>query len=298
MSEFSARDAAFEGFRIARERPAAMALWAFAWLVMALITGVCVVKFGGKAFADFMALAQQPSAQPDLKHLFQVYADLAPFAAVMLPITLVFYSIMMTAAYRLVLDHHSRLGLHLGMDELRQVGLMIILTLGFFVAYVLLGTVAGLVVGLAALISSSLGIFMIGVGLLGMCAALIYLSVRFSLAGPQTFAAKKLTLMGSWALTRGHFWPILGAYALSLVFAAVVALLGGLLVGGVFALGGAGFANQLKIDANSLSAYFTPVRIVSLAASSILSALTWAIAISPSVVIYRRLAGSPTVETF
>lgn len=293
MSEFSAADVAFEGFRITRERPAAIALWSFAWMAMAVVMGVIAVKLGGVALNNLMAFATNPPAQPDVPRIMKLYADLMPMVAVITPVSLIFYSIMMTAVYRLVLDRSSRLGLQLGVDELRQVALMVILSLGFFVVYLLLGFAAGLVVAIAMALNQIIGALMVVVALVGVAAGLIYLSARFSLAGPQTFDTKRINVLGSWAMTKGRFWPIFGAYLLSAVFALIVSLLGTLVIQGIFAFVGGGYAAQLKINASSLVTYFTPLRVASLACSSVLSALTWAILICPSVAIYRRLREGP-----
>ncbi len=46
---------------------------------------------------------------------------------------------------------------------------------------------------------------------------MIFIGVRFSLAFAQTFAEKKLRLLGSWRLTRGHFWTLFLSYAVLIV---------------------------------------------------------------------------------
>jgi hypothetical protein len=293
MSEFSATDAAFEGFRVARERPAAMALWAFAWMAMSLITGILVVKLAGHPFTELLAYlksVQTTGGQPDPEHLAALYAPLLPFVAVMTPVTLVFYSVMMTAAYRLVMDsHNSRLGLKLGPDELRQIALMVILSVGLFAVYILSIIVSGLIVGLAMAVNPILGGLFVVAAIVGVFGLMIYLCVRISLAGPQTFDFKRISLFGSLALTRGRVRLILGTYLLALVFAILVSLLGFLIVSGLFAIIGGGFAKLLEPDVTSLRSYFSPLRIAYLACSSVLSALTWAIMVCPVAVIYQHL---------
>lgn len=62
---------------------------------------------------------------------------------------------------------------------------------------------------------------------------LLYFSVRICLAAPATVARKQVTVFRTWPLTKGQFWPILGASILiglpALAAGVVVALLTGIL---------------------------------------------------------------------
>ncbi|MEI9891311.1 MAG: hypothetical protein WDN45_12940 [Caulobacteraceae bacterium] len=60
---------------------------------------------------------------------------------------------------------------------------------------------------------------------IAVCCAAIYGFVRLSLASPLTFDTRKVDLFGSWALTRGRFWKMLGTYLLVVGLALVIGLL-------------------------------------------------------------------------
>lgn len=55
---------------------------------------------------------------------------------------------------------------------------------------------------------------MVLVSALGVFVFLIWLAVRLSLASPLTFDTRRVRVFGSFALTRGRFWSLLGAYLL------------------------------------------------------------------------------------
>jgi uncharacterized BrkB/YihY/UPF0761 family membrane protein len=54
---------------------------------------------------------------------------------------------------------------------------------------------------------------------------------RLSLAGPMTFAERRLRVFASWSLSKGVFWRLFGAYTLSFALGAIVLLLMLLIVG-------------------------------------------------------------------
>ena len=123
-------------------------------------------------------------------------------------------------------------------------------------------------------------------------AALIYVAVRLSLAPALTFESRRINLLGSWALTRGRFWPLLGAYVLTVALVAMVWILSQLVVLalGVVLSGGDMQAATLQPDMSSLRAYFTPYRMIQTVLSAGVSALVWPVLFTPPVAIYRSLA--------
>ena len=144
-------------------------------------------------------------------------------------------------------------------------------------------------------------IVMLAILLPTMACAFIFLGVRLSLASPLTFATGRITIRGSWTMTRHRFWPLFGTYliafALSLVVSAltlaIAVLAVAILGGGLQALGPA-----FQSDTSTVSAILTPARLVYLAISAIGAALTSPITMCPPAAIYQALSGgTPASDT-
>ena len=109
MKRISVGDAALTGFRLARHQPKVVAIWAMFYTVIQVLMAICMVKFGGEAFSDLLALGQTPN--PDPAAVMALYGELAPLYGVLMLIAIPFYTVAMTAAYRSVLrPGESRFG--------------------------------------------------------------------------------------------------------------------------------------------------------------------------------------------
>jgi hypothetical protein len=288
MSEFSATDAAFEGFRVARERPWAIVAWAGVALAMGIAQDVLRgTLVDPKILEEMMKLVQ--TGQPDPARMAQLYGQMMPFLAAILPISLLYYGIMFAAAFRVVLEPKSSVnGLRLGIQELRQVLLLIIVcVLMFFVSLGVL-FIGAAITGLVAMVSRPLAGVAGVVALFAWIAVLIFVPIRLSLAGPQTFADHRLRPFASWNMTKGRFWPMAGAYLLATVFALIVSVLCMLILAGVFAASGQNLGAMLQ-QPSSVQGFFSPLHIVYRIGSAVLNALTWAILVCPAAVIFRQL---------
>ncbi|MDB5451995.1 MAG: hypothetical protein JWO33_573 [Caulobacteraceae bacterium] len=288
MSEFSATDAAFEGFRVARERPWAIAAWAGVALAMGVAQDVLRgALVDPKIFEELMRLAQ--AGQPDPARLTQLYGQLIPFMAAIIPISLLYYGIMFAAAFRVVLEPKSSVnGLRLGIQELRQVLLLIIIGLLMFFVYLGVLFIGAALTGVVAMMSRPLAAVAAVVSLLASIGVLIFVPIRLSLAGPHTFADHRLRPFASWSMTRGRFWPMAGAYLLATIFALIVTILCMLILAGVFAATGQTLTAMLQ-PTTTIAAFFTPMHIIYRVGSAVLNALTWAILVCPAAVIFRQL---------
>ena len=117
-------------------------------------------------------------------------------------------------------------------------------------------------------------------------AAYVYVMVRFSLASAMTFDTGKVSLLKSWRLTKGRFWPMFGAYLIAGILALVVGLLGLIVMYVAALLGGVdGLSFIFRPDMSSLAAYFTPARLVYLALSGVVYALVWPVLLTPPAAI-------------
>lgn len=213
---FSISSAAFRGFRLLASRPGLIAAWS-GFYVLAVV-GIIALLFGiGVALALTAAGADGPRPFSD-----QMSGPVIALMAGMVAFFLVFSSVMVTAVFRAVLrpDESRFAYVRFGMDELRQVGLTLVLWLFaalmviaplFLISFLTAGQGAGgAIVWLAAL----------PVLLCGW----LFLGVKLSLAPVMTFAERGFRIGDSWEVTRGRFWPLLGAWVLVLVLSLGVTL--------------------------------------------------------------------------
>jgi hypothetical protein len=291
MADFSISDTAFTGFRIVRERPTAVLTWAIIALILSLALTSLFVSIAGPTFMQLRALGPHTRLGPN--DLMVLVGRLAPMYAILIACSLVFGALLFAAMNRAVFDPDDEAFgyFRLGADELRQLPLM---APAFVVAYVLMV----LVLLLAAMIwaqanlGAHSGVSLIGVAVdVAAICGIAYLAVRLSLASALTFATGKVRLFGSWPITRGHFWPILGTYALAAVFAVVVYLLSYLIIFAVIAAvsGGEPFSEMANTDMSSIGAFFTRARLVQTILGAPVVALIWPLLGAPAPVIYRRL---------
>ena len=117
-----------------------------------------------------------------------------------------------------------------------------------------------------------------------------FLSVRFSLAPALTFHTRRVNLFGSWALTRGRFWPIAGTYLLTFALTIVVLMLTYLVtIATVAVITGNLSAVMAPSDMSSLRAFFTAPHIVQIILDAGVSALVWPVTLTPPAAIYLAL---------
>jgi hypothetical protein len=302
MAEFSIQDAAFTGFRVVREHPRALAVWALYALFLSLVFGAIFVGLVGGDLTRLTA-AQSGGARDPAKTLDAI-GHLLPGYCALLVAGMVFNSILGAAMIRSVLrPAEDRLGfMRLGADEIRQMALAALTFLvfvGAYIALLLVVFILGAVVGVAGKGAAGLVLF---VGVIVVIGALVFLGVRLSLAPAQTFETRRINLFGSWSLTQGRFWPLFGTYLLAAAMIAIVYLLGFLVI---FALvvvmnGGNPLASMIQPDMTSLAAYFTPARLVQAVLTAGVSALVWPVALTPPAAVYRRLSvsGAAAADAF
>src|ERR1044072_121567 len=125
-------------FPLIMQRPLTVAIWAVVYLVFALATRLLVFQQLGVA-ADPAAI-QSGAGSP-----FGVMGSMLPLWIV----SLIFYSVMMCAAYRAVLrpSDSGFASLRLGMDELRVTGLMVMLAVALIIVVLVVALVFGVVIG-------------------------------------------------------------------------------------------------------------------------------------------------------
>ena len=294
MAEFSIQDVAFTGFRVVREHPRALAVWALYALIVSVAFSVIFVVLMGPDFVKLMAASARPS--PDPARVAALFGRLAPGYVGFVAVAMVSNAILGAAMIRTVLrPAEDRFGfLRLGADERRQLGLGILTLVVFVGVYLALVLASGLLVGVVAMVARPAAGAMLVVLMVGSLGVMIFLGVRFSLAPALTFDRSRVTLFGSWPLTRGRFWPLLGAYVLTSALIAVVYLLGLLVIFAMDAIlnGGSPTTALVPPDMASLRAYASPARLAQTVLGAVMSALVWPVLFTPPTAIYRALSST------
>ena len=300
-AQFSASDAAVSGFRLVREHPRTIAVWAVVMTVISVINTVLVVKFFGPSLSALMDL-QAAGGETDPTELAKALEPLAPFYMISLLYTLALYAVMMAALNRLILRPQDDRAayLRLGVDELRQVGVFAVLylimmavsfvaTIGVVFVAVVFGVLAGGNPGVITAVSM-LGLIVVAIGVL-------FVVMRLSFLSSIAFETGKISPRAAWAMTTGIGGSLVGTYAVAIALGAVVYLLivvilaaVGLAIGGMDAI-----AQLMHPDMTSLGAFFTPARLIQVLFSGTIQVLVALILYAPIPTIYRQLrGGSPS----
>ena len=305
MANLSSTDMAFEGIRLARERPMSILIWAALIFVVTLVGAAALIGIAGEAMGELAAM--QGQREPDPEEALAVLGSIVPAMLVFLPLILMLYGVLYAAVNRAVLrpEEARRAPLRLGGEELRQGLVILLLSLVLMIAYVVLTVVVAL---LGAALGGARGegegadgaaalVVFVGVGL--SLVLLVFLAVRLSLASPLTFDEGRVRVLQSWHLTRGRFWPLFGGYVLALALAVVIYLLALVVFVAVAAIAGGGLDAIGAIfnpDMTSFESYFTLATVANTAFSSLLSALMIAITVGAAAEAYRQITGGSRAD--
>ena len=144
---FSASEAAFTGFRLLAREPATWAVWAGVFVVISLVFGAGIVATIGPTLAEMMQSAGQPSVDPTAS--LRVLSRILPFEGVLIVVSLGLYAVMFAAVNRAILRPGAGGPGHfaLGGDELRQLLVLVILSVVLLAVYIV-ALIAGFIVGL------------------------------------------------------------------------------------------------------------------------------------------------------
>ncbi|MBP7703909.1 MAG: hypothetical protein KA105_01335 [Caulobacter sp.] len=202
-------DAAFEGFRIIRDRPGLILTWTAIYFlsVLAMVLILLVPNLG---------TLQAATHGGGERNIEELWARFGPSILIVLAMALVLVTVLPGAVFRSVLRPADRSFAYIkfGADEWRMLGLYLFLVLIFSIASAAYGAVAVFALRLSGPAEWLIG----GLATVGGVAFIGWLFVRLALAGPVVVADEKLAIGRAWKLTRGEFWQLVGTLLLSVVF--------------------------------------------------------------------------------
>jgi hypothetical protein len=239
MQTFNATDAIFFGFRVIKRDP----LLFLTLIVLTVIVNIVGAQFMASDTATFMnalqrfssgsAAATPAEAEAMLREMFATYG--AYFGApsiylTFLALAVVWLVVQGALLRQLVRDRREGwiFGVQLGGDELRilvvSLVVWVLISLLFTGLYILCVLVIFIVGALAGTAGTALGVLF---GIVAMCVCVLALalaSVRLSAAAAASVGERKFIVFGSWALTKGHMWGLLGAYVVQFFIIFIAAL--------------------------------------------------------------------------
>jgi hypothetical protein len=294
MSGFRPADAALEGFRITRENPRAFAVWVgLSFIINVLVVVIDTILPAGTRSGLNSINGDQSLTAGQL-------IDATILASPILIFGLIVMSVMGAAIYRLIFRHADErfAYLRVGMDELRLMVVMVMLFVITLGVSFLVSMATGMALLIVSFFGTNLALALVSPASLIDLIVVGAIMVRFSLAPVATVAERRVSIMESWSLTRGHFWPLLGAYALAffcfLVVGLLVALFFSALGGAIMLLTGGhppSMRELLKPQNASLKNLLTEGIIISTVFSSLLGTIWNVILASPGAVAYRAWHG-------
>jgi hypothetical protein len=207
MNAFSPSDAALEGFQVIRTQ------WrvALGWCLFSIVgfVGLVILAFFAILAASFVVTSREQAGTAG-SVIGGVVLTLGEVAIQWL---------VLAALYRMRLRPEAAPGLYylrIGKDEGRLFGLWLAMTV-IFMALVMAGFLLLSALGQAGGLAT-------WAGALACCALFAWLAIRFSLAGPASFATGRFGLADSWRLTRGRFWALFGMIVLALCLLLLIAV--------------------------------------------------------------------------
>jgi len=266
--------------------------------VLYLLFFAAIFGFFGSSLASLLASTETlQGTEPtpaELEGLSQTYLGLFALVA---PLGLLLGAVLNAAVARAVVRPQEKaLGyLRLGMDELRVLVVTVAMFILTCVGSMVLFTVVGICVGLAAAANAGLA-WLVGIVLgLGAIAAIVWIMVRLSLAVPITLAERRISLFDSFGLTKGHSLSLLGMGIIAFIMSILVGMLMGVVAlpltmttGGLeqlAALDGSSNVDILRTAGPAIAAFVV--------VNALVSALQLAVLYAPFSAAYLGLKGLP-----
>jgi len=299
------------GFNLISRRPVSVIAWGFfLYFSIVLLFALGIVVVGVSVFGKLSSLNGMTDPTQVSQAMVGVLLALWPALVIVAIGALLIGAVVQGAVYRAILmpEEKGFFSLRLGG---REMALVLLSLLIFVMAIVFEGLSIVLIGGvfyLATRIGNFVGPLLAVLFCIFYALAFMWVALRFSMAGPMTFAEGRVRFFGSWALTRGNGWSLFGlAWVMVLVFIGVSIASG--IVGGIVNLIFGGGMSALLMGSSGASsnpdsaaqfAAHWPVLLLaaipSLLLNAVIQGLTQAIAQGPWVDVYRQLKGAPDVS--
>lgn len=298
---FSATDAAFEGFRVVRRNPLALAAWTLVYLIY---TVGALFASGGmmKSMAVWMEQMEAlengpaPTSLDAFAPIMESYFAAMSHMAWTIPVSMIVSAILMAAIARAVLapGGGSFGNIRLGMDEFRVFIVTMVICILTAIAATVAFVLAAVIGGVAIAAMEGWGGLVMALAILAAGAFVIWLCVRWSLAVPITVAEKRFAIFDSFNLTKGRFWPLLGMALIAGVMAIVISLLAGVVTMPLTMMGGMSMFGGMGEDPIEVMRNFDPTSpwmLASAVVNAIVYALTVAVVYAPFTAAYKGIKG-------
>jgi hypothetical protein len=287
MSDLSTTETAFEGLRLTRERPRTVLWWWAAYIAASLIQFFIAIQ------SPFLRLNDQLTALQGQSEALQRNASDPAAAQQFLTGPMLLFAILVlliqmvlsTAVLRAVLRPADRTAgyLRFGMDELRQLGLAMIVLFSMLVYAFVVSLASSLVI---AVLSGLSGGAIPASALGAVAVAVIWIAFLYPPA--MTLADGRISFLRAWALTKNRFWTLLGAYAVTLAIAATISICGFMILYVITHLVFRDFGPSSPLTMQSL---VSPAHVILIVGNGLLGALVGAVATAPIASAFRQITG-------
>lgn len=300
MASFSIGEALGSGFGVIKRNPVAVVAWGIVYTIISFLPLILMWFVAGPELRDLFATAgsgQPPTASPEFMALNAKLSIVQPLSILA---SILAAALLNAAIYRAVLRPQDKgfLYMKLGQDELWQ-GLIAlclgILMIMIVIAISIIAAAIGVVIWFAGEAAGGGAVHVIGFILLGLAvfAAIIWIALRFSLAGPATFATRSFQLFESWTLTKGQTGGLFGLALLLILVGIAIYIVMALIFGVAFVATGVTAAmNPTALenaDPAAILAMFMPFIIVVCVLSALLTGALYTLFMAPWASAYRQL---------
>lgn len=311
MASFSIGEAYGAGLGLIARRPLSVLVWGLVVSVLRLLPVVLMISIAGpgivEAWGEFVAnAASGGDPQDGMRKFEQAMQGLNAFQALEWLAGILAVGLMHAAIFRAMIRpaDGGLFGLKLGMDEVWQALVYfcaVILIVIFSILILLVGAaLGGIVYLLGEAVGSPLGGWITAFGMIAVALScvigIIWICLRFSLAGPATFAEGSFQFFESWTLTKGQSWPLLGLALLLGLTLFIVEMI----IGGIFLVAFVSAGALESFSPESIEAFFSqpfetwigqlaPWLIGSTLVGALLSGAFYAFMLAPFASVYSQL---------